>query len=117
MRNNYLPPQAAFLKLNLLTIIEKERLYGYQIKRELQSLYQNHRYTIKHEHIYRALHDLVNEGYLIQEKEKIAEFQEVVYYRFSDNGLERAQVYREQMKNELDRSIELLQEAKKLNYS
>ncbi|MEF2247958.1 helix-turn-helix transcriptional regulator [Paenibacillus sp. IITD108] len=116
MIRNYLPPQTAFLKLNLLTIIEKDRLYGLQILKELQGLYEKHHYRIKHEHVYRTLHELVHDGYLIQEKEKVTEFQEVIYYRFSTAGREMARIYRENMKEELNRSIGLLQEAVKVNY-
>jgi len=114
--SRYLPAQGSLLKLNLLTILEKKPLYGLEIARQLKKQYAPFQFAFKHEHVYKALHELVNEGILYQKKEMKTEMQEIVVYHYAPGGKEKAKAYRIEMKIKLDRSIGLLQEAVRANY-
>lgn len=114
--SRYLPAQGSLLKLNLLTILEREPLYGLEITRQLKKQYAPYQFQIKHEHVYKALHELVTEGILYQKKEMKTELQEIVLYHYTPEGKEKATTYRRDMKVKLDQSIGLLQEAVRANY-
>jgi len=136
----FLPAQSAFLKLNLITLIEQKHLYGLELSKEIRTLYKGYHYQPNSPEVYKALHELIEEGVLYQsEKKLISEvskrkkespvnnennpaqgtkkgFQKVIYYDFAADGRNKAKVYKKLMKEDLDRSIALLQEALKFNY-
>lgn len=114
----FLVKQRAFLKLYMIILTEKEKgnLYGYQILDHLRSEFNGLGYRPQHSEIYKALHDLVHEGVLEQLKRKMAgaDFQEVVYYRFKNK--EKAELYKKQLKVELERCDNIIKKALKDGY-
>ncbi|MFE4809710.1 hypothetical protein ACFQ9Y_00865 [Peribacillus simplex] len=66
------------------------------------------------------MHDLTREGVLRREERLLGErgvdFQEIIIYQLTDKGKEALELYRKQMKVELDRCIGLLKKAVSDNY-
>lgn len=115
--SGFLLKQRAFLKLYLITMTEKERLYGLKILDVLRSEFKPYGYKPNHSELYKALHDLIHDGILKQVKRKKdgTEFQEVVFYEFV--GYEKAKKYKRQLKVELDRCKALIEKAIRDNFS
>ena len=116
--SGFLLKQRAFLKLYLITLTEQERLYGLKLLDFLRQEFRPFGYKPNHSEIYKALHDLIEDGILKQVKMKKEgmKYQEVVYYRFADGGYEKAKLYKKQLKAELDRCEALLRKAIKDNF-
>lgn len=105
--------QRAFLKLYLLKLVEEHRGYGYQMLEELKTEFKTYGYIPPQSEIYRALHELVQEGVLYRTKklkggDPNIDFQEIVLYNFTDQGMEKAELYRKQVKADLDRCLGIL---------
>lgn len=114
--------QRAFLKLYLLKLVEEHRGYGYQMLEELKTEFKIHGYIPPQSEIYRALHELVQEGVLYRTKklkggDPNVDFQEIVLYHFTDQGMERAELYRKQVKTDLDRCLGILNKGLQDNFS
>lgn len=111
----FLLRQRAFLKLCLLGLIEERKEYGSQYLDQIRSKFKSYGYQPTHTELYKALHELTRDKVLIRTKkikgDPKTDFQEVIYYQFTDDGYEKAQLYRKQMKTELDRCMGLLQKA------
>jgi DNA-binding PadR family transcriptional regulator len=116
----YLLKQRAFLKLYLLTLIEQKREYGMQYMDHMHQEFSAYGYKPTHSEIYKSLHELAQEGILYRNKkikgDPKTDFQEVVYYQFTEDGHHKAKLYKKQLKVELDRCVGLLQKAIKDNY-
>lgn len=113
--------QRAFIKLNLLTLVEKHKGYGYQMLEDIKKEFKDFDYIPPQSEIYRGLHELVQEGILIRTKklkgtDPRIDFQEIVLYHFTDTGKELANLYKKQVKLDLDRSLGILRKAVKDNY-
>jgi len=113
----FLIKQRAFLKLYILTSIEKERWYGMQLLEELKTAFKPFGYEPQHSEIYRALHDLLEDGILTRHKivEEGAKYKEVVVYSIKDK--ETAKAYKKLVKADLDRGEQLLRKALQDNFS
>ncbi|ANS74126.1 Replication termination protein [Paenibacillus yonginensis] len=114
--------QRAFLKLYLLKLVEEHRGYGYQMLEELKTEFAPQGYVPPQSEIYRALHELVQEGILYRTKklkggDPGVDFQEIVLYHFTDVGMEKAQLYRKQVKTDLDRCLGILNKAARDHFS
>ncbi|MDQ0215514.1 DNA-binding PadR family transcriptional regulator [Oikeobacillus pervagus] len=109
--SKFLVKQRAFLKLYMIRLVEENRLYGMQALDELRQTFQNFGYSPNHSEIYRALHELIDDGVLKRKKviQEGAKYKEIVIYQFQD--YEQAKLYKKQMKVDLDRSIGLLKSA------
>ncbi|WP_410769130.1 helix-turn-helix transcriptional regulator [Fontibacillus sp. BL9] len=108
--------QRAYIKLYLITKVEHRRGYGYQILEELKEEFKPFGYVPPQSEIYRALHELVQEGVLYRTKQlkgndPSVDFQEIVLYHFTDDGAEKAALYKKQIKTDLDRCIGMLHKA------
>jgi DNA-binding PadR family transcriptional regulator len=116
--SGFLLKQRAFLKLYLITLTEQERLYGLKILDLLRQEFKPFGYRPNHSEVYKALHDLIEDGILKQVKTKKEgmKYQEVVYYRFTEEGYKKAQLYKKQLKAELDRCEALIRKAIKDNF-
>lgn len=116
----YLVKQRAFIKLYLLTMIEQKRDYAFNYLDEMRAEFSKFGYQPTHSEIYKALHELTLDGVVYRSKQikgdPRKDFQEIVLYRFTEEGYEKAKLYKKQMKAELDRCVELLQKAIKDNY-
>lgn len=71
--------------------------------------------------IYRALHELVQQGILYRTKQlkgndPKVDFQEIVLYHFTSDGEEKAKLYKKQVKTDLDRCLGILNKAVVDNY-
>ncbi|MGG1669958.1 helix-turn-helix transcriptional regulator [Paenibacillus sp. NRS-1783] len=113
--------QRAFIKLYLLTLVEKHHGYGYEMLETMKTSFKEFGYTPPQSEIYRALHELDSEGILYREKrlkgnDPKVDFQEIVIYRFTDQGKEKAALYKKQVKADLDRCLGILHKAEKDNY-
>ncbi|SEM15402.1 Replication terminator protein [Mesobacillus persicus] len=113
----FLIKQRAFLKLYILTSIEKERWYGMQILDELKAAFRPFGYEPQHSEIYRALHDLLEDGILTRKKiiEEGSRYKEVAVY--SVKNKDEAKAYKKLVKADLDRGEQLLRKALKDNFS
>ncbi|RCX17054.1 replication termination protein [Fontibacillus phaseoli] len=108
--------QRAYIKLYLINKVEQRRGYGYQMLEELKEEFKPFGYVPPQSEIYRALHELVQEGVLYRTKQlkgndPSVDFQEIVLYHFTDNGAEKAALYKKQVKTDLDRCIGMLHKA------
>jgi DNA-binding PadR family transcriptional regulator len=112
----FLLKQRAFLKLYMITYVEQERLYGMKLLEVLREEFKPYGYRPQHTEVYKALHELIEDGILKQVKRKKEgmKYQEVVYYQFKD--YEKAKLYKKQLKEELDRCKGLIQKAISDNY-
>jgi len=116
----YLVKQRAFIKLYLLTMIERKKDYAFNYLDEMKTELHKFGYQPTHSEIYKALHELTLDGVLYRTKkikgDPRKDFQEIVLYRFTEEGYEKAKLYKKQMKAELDRCVGLLQKAIRDNY-
>ncbi|MFB5678779.1 helix-turn-helix transcriptional regulator [Paenibacillus terreus] len=113
--------QRAFIKLYLLTLVEKHWGYGYQMLEDMKFQFKEFGYIPPQSEVYRALHELVQEGILYRTKklkkgDPRVDFQEIVMYNFTDEGREKAALYKKQVKADLDRCIGMLRKAEKDNF-
>ncbi len=110
--------QRAFIKAYLIHLIDRQKDYGWNYLEEIRSAFDPFGFKPTTTEVYRCLHELVDEGilYRVKRPKQGAEYQEVVLYKFSDEGWEKAKLYKQQVKIDLDRSIALLQQAVKKIY-
>ena len=113
--------QRAFIKVYLITLVEKHRGYGYQMLEDLRRDFKSHGYSPPQSEIYRALHELVQQGILYRTKQlkgtdPKVDFQEIVLYHFTPDGDEKARLYKKQVKTDLDRCLGMLNKAVSDNY-
>jgi DNA-binding PadR family transcriptional regulator len=108
--------QRAFLKLYLITYVEKSGSYGFQSWEQLKDEFEQYGFVPQHPEIYRALHDLMEDGILVRKKIKKegARYQEVAVYYM--NNKEEAKAYKKLVKHDLDRCIGILTKAVRDNY-
>lgn len=113
--------QRAFIKVYLITMVEQQRGYGYQMLEEMRKEFKKYGYSPPQSEIYRALHELVQEGVLYRTKQlkgndPKVDFQEIVLYHFTSDGEEKAKLYKKQVKSDLDRCLGILNKAVIDNY-
>ncbi len=113
----FLIKQRAFLKLYIITNIENERWYGLQLLDEMKREFKPYGFEPQHSEIYRALHDLLEDGILTRGKIKKdgSKYQEVAVYSIKDK--EKAKTYKKMVKADLDRCSHLLRKALEDNYA
>ncbi|MNP49526.1 hypothetical protein D3C76_1437150 [compost metagenome] len=102
-------------------MVEQQRGYGYQMLEELRRDFDDHGYSPPQSEIYRALHELVQEGVLYRTKQlkgndPRVDFQEIVLYHFTDEGAAKAELYKKQIKTDLDRCLGILNKAVNDNF-
>lgn len=107
----FLIKQKAFIKVYLLSQIEKGRSYGLQLQDDLYAAFRSFGLEPNHSEIYRSLHELTEEGYLTRRKvrKEGAKYQEIAVYTIKDP--EKAKAYKAQAKMDLERGVGLLQKA------
>lgn len=113
--------QRAFIKLYLISMVEEHHGYGYEMLEEMKARFESFGYSPPQSEIYRALHELVHDGVLYRTKQlkgndPKVDFQEIVIYHFTDDGHEKANLYKKQVKVDLDRCIGMLTKAATDNY-
>jgi DNA-binding PadR family transcriptional regulator len=113
----FLIKQRAFLKLYIITNIENGRWYGLQLLDEMKKEFRPYGFEPQHSEIYRALHDLLEDGILTRGKIKKngSKYQEVAVYSIKDK--EKAKTYKKMVKADLDRCSHLLRKALEDNYA
>ncbi|ADM69852.1 helix-turn-helix transcriptional regulator [Paenibacillus sp. SEL3] len=114
--------QRAFIKIYLITMVERHRGYGYQMLESMKDEFSGFGYVPPQSEVYRALHELVQEGVFYRTKrlkgtDPRVDFQEIVLYHFTDDGEEKARLYKKQVKADLDRCLGMLHKAEQDNYS
>lgn len=112
----FLIKQRAFLKLYLITNIENGRWYGMKLLDELKKEFKPLGFEPQHPEIYRALHELLEDGILKRGKVKKegSKYQEIAVYFIRDT--EKASAYKKLIKYDLDRSYQVIKKALKDNY-
>ena len=113
--------QRAFIKLYLITMVEQHRGYGYEMLEAMKQEFKAYGYVPPQSEIYRALHELVQQGVFYRTKklkgsDPKVDFQEIVLYHFTDDGAEKAELYKKQVKADLDRCLGMLHKAEEDNY-
>ena len=113
----FLIKQRAFIKMYLITNIENGKWYGMQLLDEMKKEFKPFGFEPQHSEIYRALHDLLEEGILTRGKiiKEGSKYQEVAVYSIKDK--EKAKTYKKMVKVDMDRSAQLLRKAIEDNYS
>ncbi|MEX3713360.1 helix-turn-helix transcriptional regulator [Cytobacillus horneckiae] len=114
-KRGFLVRQRAFLKLYLMKMIHENKKYGTEFMGDLDKEFKPYGYSPTHSEIYKTLHELTRENIVRREKklrgEPGVDFQEIIIYHLTDKGKEEYDLYRKQMKVELDRCVGLLQKA------
>ncbi|RYL92134.1 Replication termination protein [Sporolactobacillus sp. THM7-4] len=118
--NHFLTKQRAILKVYLISLIERKKMYGLQYLNELRETFKPYGYVPKHSEIYKALHELTSEGVVYRTRKLRSEdkegFQEIIYYQFTEKGYEKGQLYKRQVKTDLERSRDIIEKVLKDNY-
>lgn len=116
----FLMKQKAFLKLYLYRCIDQNKDYGLHYLKELETEFQMLGYRPTHSQMYKALHEMTLEGHVNREKkikgEKGVDFQEIILYTLTASGKKEYELYKKQMKVELERNRDLLNKALRDNY-
>ncbi|MGD6815941.1 Replication termination protein [Metabacillus sp. 84] len=114
--SGFLLKQRAFLKLYMITLTDQKRLYGLKLLDTMRDEFRRFGYKPNHSEVYKALHELIDDGVLRQVKKKKEgmKLQEVVFYEFKD--YEAAMLYKKQLKVELERCQGLIDKAIKDNF-
>ncbi|WP_232697391.1 helix-turn-helix transcriptional regulator [Brevibacillus daliensis] len=112
----FLLKQRSFLKFYLITKIEQQKGYGLQMLDDLENEFKPFAYSPTHTELYKSLHELKDEGIIDWHRQLKPEtdLQEIKIYRIVDQ--EKANLYKKQMKVELDRCYGLLRKALQDNY-
>src|SRR6185437_3516511 len=112
----FLIKQRAFLKLYLITNIENGRWYGMKLLDDLRKEFKPMGFEPQHPEIYRALHELLEDGILKRGKVKKegSRYQEIAVYYIRDT--EKANAYKKLIKHDLDRGYQLIKKALEDNY-
>ncbi len=120
MGSAYLTKQRSVLKVYLLNMIEKKKLHGWQYLQELKEELKPFGYQPSHSEIYKSLHELTEEGILQRSKQlrnkEEGGFQEIVLYHLLESGRGKADAYKRLVKQDLDRSQQLLKKIINDNY-
>ncbi|MFC7392904.1 Replication termination protein [Scopulibacillus cellulosilyticus] len=120
MANRFLTKQRAVLKLYLINLVEQDRLYGLQFLQLLRKEFEPYGFRPTHSEIYKSLHELTKEGILFRTKKLKGEgqdgFQEIVIYQFTEGGYEKAKAYKKLVKQDLDRSQQMINKILRDNY-
>lgn len=115
----FLIKQRAVLKLYLLTLIEKKKMYGRQMLLYLREELEPYGFKPTHTELYKALHELEKDKIVRREKAPLHNhednYQEIVYYHLREEGRGKAETFKKQVKHDLDRSIQLLEKIRREN--
>ena len=83
------------IELLLLTLLQDEDMYGYQISQELERRSEG-AYTLQESSMYPILYRMMDKGYISDKPVKVGKRRIRVYYHLEDTGVERlAQARRE----------------------
>ena len=110
--SHFLIKQRPFLKVFLLSELEKGQMYGLQLRDVIWDLFKIYGFRPDHTEIYRSLHELTEEGYLKKFEEKVngAKYKTVEVYKIAD--IDKVKAYKKLVKADLDRSESLIKKAK-----
>lgn len=116
----FLMRQKPFLKLYLYRCIEQNKDYGSHYLKELESEFQMLGYRPTHSQMYKALHEMTHDGHVKRERkikgEPGVDFQEIILYTLTETGKKEYELYKKQMKVELERNRDLVLKALSDNY-
>ena len=116
----FLLKQRAFLKLYLYRTIDRSKGYGSQYLDDIRAEFKMLGYRPTHTELYKVLHELTRDGYVKREKkikgEKGVDFQGIILYTLTQEGKAEYELYKKQMKVELERCKDLLEKALQDNY-
>ncbi|MFE4029336.1 helix-turn-helix transcriptional regulator [Priestia sp. YIM B13551] len=117
----FLLKQRAFLKLYMYQIIMEQKRYGQEYLHKLRKEFEPFGYSPTHSEMYKVLHELTREKLVTREKrikgEPGVDFQEVIFYELTDKGKEEYDLFKKQMKVELERNKALLEKALRDHYA
>ncbi len=83
------------IELLLLTLLQEEDMYGYQISQELERR-SDGAYTLQESSMYPILYRMMDKGYISDKPVKVGKRRTRVYYHLENAGVERlAQARRE----------------------
>jgi len=116
----FLLKQRAFLKLYIYKTIDKNKGYASQYLGDLRKEFKQYGYEPTHTETYKVLHELTRDGLVKRERqikgEKGVDFQEIILYSLTDEGKKEYDLYKKQMKVELERCRGLLDKALEDHY-
>ena len=115
-RDNFLIKQRAFIKLYLLSWIEQGRPYGQEMLDDFYKTFKHFNYKPNHSEVYKGLHELLDDGIITRSRiiKEGSRRQELKVYEIANK--DEARRYKKQVKEDLDRSIGLLNKAVRDNY-
>lgn len=76
------------IELLLLTLLQEEDMYGYQISQELERRSEG-AYTLQESSMYPILYRMMDKGYISDKPVKVGKRRMRVYYHLEDAGVER----------------------------
>ncbi|ARR10698.1 helix-turn-helix transcriptional regulator [Paenibacillus bovis] len=119
----FLIGQRPFIKLYILHILDQRQSYGLEMISEVKRYLKEEGYTPPQSEIYRGLNELVTAG-IIETTHRIkkdhngstGDFQEIILYKYTIDGRQKAEMFKREVKLELDRCIGMLKQARKDNF-
>jgi len=115
MDMGFLVKQRAFLKLYVLSWIEQDRSYGYDMLTDLRKEFAPFGYSPTHSELYTILKELTLNDYVLRKKKRRGtnpeDFQEIILYQLTEKGKDYLETYKKMMKVELERCDGLLRKA------
>lgn len=116
-QSTFIIRQRSYLKLYMIHEAEKGYLYGHQILIDLREHFNDLGYKPTKSEVYKSLHELLKEGYLMRVPitKEGTDLQTLYVYKLGDQ--EKVKAYKDTVKADIDRSIALLERALKDNYS
>ena len=114
--SHFLIKQRPFIKVFLLSELEKGQMYGLQLRDIIWDEFKIYGFRPDHTEIYRSLHELTEEGYLKKFVEKVdgTKYKTVEVYKIAD--IDKVKAYKKLVKVDLDRSEDLIKSLKKKSY-
>ncbi len=76
------------IELLLLTLLQEEDMYGYQISQELERR-SDRAYTLQESSMYPILYRMMDKGYISDKPVKVGKRRTRVYYHLENAGIER----------------------------
>lgn len=113
--------QWVFIKLYFIIMVEQYRGYGYEMLEVMKQEFKDYGYVLFQSEVYWVLYELVQQGVFywmkkLKGSDFKVDFQEIVLYYFMDDGVEKVELYKKQVKVDLDCCLGMLYKVEEDNY-
>jgi DNA-binding PadR family transcriptional regulator len=110
--------QRAIIKLYLINLIEQKQTYGLHYQDIINTKIKAFDHQPAESEIYKVLHELTSDGLVRRDKRLMASdgLKEVVVYSLTDSGYKEALMYKQLVKEDLERSRRIIDKVLKDNF-